>query len=466
MNEVAWIADRDLDAVQAGWMEREMRACAGAAPYLAERVRISRVEEGAGGFAGGAYVEGGAVVRVELSADAGPSILAHEIGHAWAPAGPDFLREGIAGALGTCGVGALHGARARSSCGPDTYAALSVPVRSWTRCADASCGGDPAARAQMEAAYLASEQLVRTWLAAGGTVGDLVSDGVVDWSRVDLALEGRGLVDLLDATWDPPALARQLSDEDCDGQTYAAERAAGTDPTRWDSDGDGWWDGVAPRPGYVPLPADGSPICLTGAASPTIVRFWTDLDQRGWLRLAGGAPLGPGAHLVRRPGPLVARVVAPGSAGGAAVAWEPREGPLCRASGEATVWTEEAGLEGWVRSVHQAAAWAGPHRVSVRLVSDGEFGFERPGYTVVVPVSALDRHRDGAAYAAALAQGWSLARDLDPRSAARAVAAFADARAPGRPSPIEVSAEDRREWSRTAAACEGGWTAVLTGTCG
>ena len=53
-----------------------------------------------------------------------------------------------------------------------------------------------------------------------------------------------------------------LSDKDLDGQPWLAEILSGTDPNRWDSDGDGWWDGASAAPvGAVPLPPDGTAVC-------------------------------------------------------------------------------------------------------------------------------------------------------------------------------------------------------------
>lgn len=53
-----------------------------------------------------------------------------------------------------------------------------------------------------------------------------------------------------------------LQDEDLDALSDLYEALAGTDPTRWDTDGDGWWDGATPVPGAVPLPRNGRPVCL------------------------------------------------------------------------------------------------------------------------------------------------------------------------------------------------------------
>lgn len=432
MSEVAWIADRSGDAEQAEWLERALRACAGAAPHLAEKVVIRRVTP-RGGFAGGAVVHDRVVVRLDLRDDASDTILAHEIAHAWAPVAADFIGEGVAGALGTCAMRAMSGVRARASCDPGVYRALPADVRGWQRCAEAACGGDDAARREMEAVYAASEQYMRALLDAGVPVTTFVSaDGVADWDRLDAAAIAVGHAELVDATHaaDPSWLGWLLSDVDCDGQPRASELRAGTDPDRWDSNGDGWWDGAHPRTGWIPLPPDGFPVCLSGTADTTAtwVRVWSDLDATGAVRLGGGPPLGPGSHLVFRPGPLVGRVLADGTGGGAAVWVDAASGPLCRSSVVFTVWTDEPALAADVARVFDASVGL-EKRAAVRLVSTGDFAFERPGYTVVVPLDRVPDGRTGPIWVAALAEGWRAAAALDNTAAVTAAFAWADQRA-------------------------------------
>jgi hypothetical protein len=69
------------------------------------------------------------------------------------------------------------------------------------------------------------------------------------------------VAELLDA--DADAWRAALSDPDRDGLTTLHERLLGTDPARWDSDGDGWWDGaVVPEAPARPLFLDETFACF------------------------------------------------------------------------------------------------------------------------------------------------------------------------------------------------------------
>jgi hypothetical protein len=101
-----------------------------------------------------------------------------------------------------------------------------------------------------------------------------------------------------------------LGDEDDDGLGAIDEALGGTDPARWDTDGDGWWDGAPAslrRPGRSGLPPSFSVACTGRAAGPlgALVRVWDGAASDSPLVWVDGEPLRIGDHAApRAPVPL------------------------------------------------------------------------------------------------------------------------------------------------------------------
>ena len=138
---------------------------------------------------------------------------------------------------------------------------------------------------QVQAAYAGS---LRFFLAMGEIVppADLFAAGAMDWTRVRalLAKDPRGapLLAALDGGVDAERDA--LADPDQDGVTTVVETMQGTDPNRWDTDGDGWWDGrpASLPPGALPVPHDSSRICPHKLAGEGATRLIVGGNLRGF----------------------------------------------------------------------------------------------------------------------------------------------------------------------------------------
>ncbi len=116
--------------------------------------------------------------------------------------------------------------------------------------------------------------------------------GRVEGGALAAAADLDGLLELLskvpqaatmlrdEAAWDAG-----LSDGDGDGLTALAEALAGSDPERWDSDGDGWWDGAPSRitDAAQVLPRDGTFACM-----PVSPKREERAVRHTWRRAADG----------------------------------------------------------------------------------------------------------------------------------------------------------------------------------
>lgn len=71
-----------------------------------------------------------------------------------------------------------------------------------------------------------------------------------------------------------------LSDVDLDGLTNLEESFLKTDPGRWDTDGDGWWDGQQPVPGAVAVRPMGGEVCLGVLPSRNFYRVRSGGQER------------------------------------------------------------------------------------------------------------------------------------------------------------------------------------------
>lgn len=309
----------------------------------------------------------GVLWRIDLNTveDRHREVVVHEVSHAWVSDGPVALVEGAAELLADCivrgdpGLAPLQYDDGRSLDGlPD--------LRAWTRPGDDVPTELHAVRTD---AYLGAARFLRT---AADLLPErsLWSGPTLSWDTLRDDLRGAGargeeLLAALDGGVETQREA--LADDDRDGLTRLQERWRGTDDGRFDTDGDGWWDGAAPAVGAVVVPLDGSPVCAGGG----VLRVGDD---------ARGEAL-PVVVLEERPGGVaLARLSDLPPAASTGGWWMTRAVGVhgaCADGRRATVWAEDPALASLVPSVQAALGEAllqaerrfgpGPDRVAVAL---------------------------------------------------------------------------------------------------
>lgn len=233
--------------------------CAGMEAPAADTVPIELGDPG-GGFAGRAYFEGGRLTRIRAT-KVDPENLAHEVAHAWSVGGPAALDEGGADLLAEC-----MSRRRPDVFPPPSPSALDdlQDLSTWE-----NTDYDTTSRS---ATYAASYQLFQ--LAATVLPERSLWRRGWTWESFDahLVTDGGTLGEQLIAVLQGGAAAQRaaLTDADGDGLASVLETAGGTDPARWDTDGDGWWDGAPSTlpSDAVPLPRARTPRCSGKRAGP------------------------------------------------------------------------------------------------------------------------------------------------------------------------------------------------------
>ena len=220
-----------------------------------------------GGFLGLAHWDAEGVYLIEL--DAKPErmaeVIVHEVAHAWIQAGPPTLVEGRTELLADCIVDKRPGlANLQWDDGRTLH--RMPDLLSWNNMEDHG----PALLADARTdAYLGAARMVRV-ASLLLPEGALWNAEPMTWESFRAALatvdHGDRLLKILDGGAEAQRTA--LEDADLDGLPLLAELILQTNPNRWDSDEDGWWDGAALGVPHmaVALPFDGSPMC-TGLAS-------------------------------------------------------------------------------------------------------------------------------------------------------------------------------------------------------
>lgn len=278
-----FVADHPEDAgiAHRAWLAAE--ACTGWSGRAHEQVELVRGRVRLG-FRGLASEDEGGLFRVDLDAEDPDlaEVIVHEIAHAWVSHGPTALVEGRTELLADCiamrapGIAPLQW--------DDGRVLPNLPaLKTW----DAGDGLGPSVNPlQRTDTYLGAARLVRLAALVLPERALWPEEDELDWDDLDRMLAESGepakpIRALLGASG--PEQARALSDQDGDGLPELGEQIFQTDPTRFDTDGDGWWDGASVRPGTRPLPFDGTPVC-TGWATPpvgTTVRLQTGGNLRG-----------------------------------------------------------------------------------------------------------------------------------------------------------------------------------------
>lgn len=418
----------------------------------------------------------GVMVDVHLRADATPDVLAHEIGHAWIHEGPRGLQEGRTELLALC----------VQQKDPDTFGvfreadvdlARLTDITTW----DAAVRGSDQDDQTIFTHYVVGFRLLRLLAEVVGA-GELLRPEVTGWEQVTRLVEAQGergaaLLALLRGGVE--VQRRELGDGDLDGLMNIEEAPLGLDPTRWDTDGDGWWDGATEKPaGAQPFPRDGSPLCLAAVPAgaglvptrlggrlagenlvnptPTTVDrgtlfSWTvnwDTRPGGVWLLPMGEGLTPNPRCASRPG-LVARANVDVPAG----VLDRLAGAVQRESG---------------RLLEQTKV---PASKVVLTVSAGEgllvrenppFGVRADWRTVRVPVSWLTGDIDALALQVA-ALGLVPDRSRVGQGQAAALAHLLGAAAT---PALDAAPYDWRPWLKEAERCDTGWTGVLEKRCG
>lgn len=376
-----------------------------------------------GGYLGRALHDGGlSLIELSVDSERADEVIVHEVAHAWVSDGPTALAEGRAELLADCMT------RRRPGLAPlqwdDGRDVLAMPrLQSWTTGHE----HEPLVLGDARTdAYIGAARFVRT---AAEVVDPrlLWSPEGLDWSGLETLLSaagerGEALLALLEA--DVQTQRHQLSDHDRDGRPAVSERLNQTDPTRWDSDGDGWWDGARPPAGAVPVALDGSPICLgVGAGdTPARARIVTGGDLRG-VPLPGVRPLGDVADdgsILLGPGqPLVARWALPTNdvSGGlwVSAAGELEASSACQTTALATVWSLDGRHSSLVAvltdAIDEAAETAahvwGPATGRIALALGGKTSTVRDG-VVHLSERDLDDPQAAARLAVAVHRAWTM----------------------------------------------------------
>ncbi len=294
--------DADLsELAQRVW--RSGVACTGWEPAHAAEVPIAEAELDWAN--GAATLNDRGLSSIRLSPHHGPwthptLALPHEVAHAWSHSTSSGLSEGTAEVLAECIAQRLG---LNTSTGP-ALPELVLDLRTWKPEAAGSAE-------QRSAGYELARRFARARLLLFGpeALWGQAAPSNLDQLRVDLRARGRSgahLLALLDA---PTALRDFLLDRDHDDVPDGVEALLGTDPERWDSDGDGWWDGaqIADREGLTPLPPSRDPVCLPAADGFELrdgpVAWTRSLEQwtgDRWVPWLSVGPALPPARVVRR----------------------------------------------------------------------------------------------------------------------------------------------------------------------
>ena len=384
---------RDATTAQSAWPAAV--ACTGREALAHPQVTIAR-DLPVGWPEGRGVRDEAGLAEFHVHANAPSIVVVRELARAWVPAGPAPLVEGRAELLAECVQSRLTGV----SLADDRFDLVGMPdLRSWTE--DAAKGWTDA---QHDADACAARRLLRAASAAVPRERFWATDAL-DWAgfRAILGEDPAGQKVLAVIDGDAKSQWKGLSDLDLDGLVAVQEAILGTDPTRWDTDGDGWWDGARKdRPARaVPMPHDGTPTCTgfipnTGTARavsggnvrrPPVWVSATDAvaPEAALHRLASSAPdarLYPGGEWIEVQGDDLV------------------PDPYCVATPGFTVLVEDTDATIYAHPLADALAvavtranallGAPPIRVYARLGGDTLAAQNSPdGVSVTVPVAAL-----------------------------------------------------------------------------
>ncbi len=273
----------DVAVARAAWSAAEV--CTGRPGLAKAEVEIVH-RTIPGGYLGVAHTDpDGHLIRIDLNTEPERhrEVLVHEVAHAWVSQGPLGLVEGVAELLSDCMVAHTPGlATLQFDDGRDLTGL--VDLRTWEAPGAHRTESLGAIRTD---AYVGAARLMRS-AALVLEDGALWPEGGLTWPRLMAMLEDAGEPGnqvLTALRGGASAQRKALADRDLDGVPAVAEAILGTRDDRFDTDGDGWWDGaVAGRApaGAVAVPLDGSPVCSGWAAErATAVQVYAGGNLRG-----------------------------------------------------------------------------------------------------------------------------------------------------------------------------------------
>lgn len=287
-----------------------------------------------------------------------------------------------------------------------------------------------------------------------------------------------------------------LADLDQDGLAALGESLLGTDPTLWDTSGDGWWDG-ARRPELteaVPLPRDGLAVCLAAGGNGPMGGVVLDVggNLRGievptasLLMKTRQVDLVTGSNYHRVPSGRPAVVRLSGelgkSTGGVWVAPVGSEAQIrtgCMADDRMVVWASNPSQRKSVQEFHtlsvaahkKAEVLLGPTRVPL-TVQLGDPASWVEGNTVGLSLEALAWAETSGRldWLAALAVAmWRTDARLEASLRYEQAEALARALVEDAPEDLVVAENwiEVNQWTRVAEDCESGWRGLLVdGAC-
>lgn len=468
--------DDDVRLAKLAW--EGAAACTGRKAKASPEVKITRaLPESRPVIA--ARFDGEVLAGVFLHKDDVPFALAMGIARAWVGEAPPPLLHLRAQLLAEC-VAARHPAEFGVLHDLPTELAEMPDLRSWGQAGQELADGPPKRDAYAGALRL-GHAVGQVLPAAGAWNGAWPT-----WDALLAALDGAGdKARPLAAALRGGAEAQRavLADLDGDGLVGVEETWAGSDPARWDSDGDGWWDG-APKvhpANAVPLPHDRSPVCFKDAPGGD-----TRFDVGGGGSLRGVAVPDPYARAVKADVLLGLSALHATFNGGVWVTpgGTPAVNAGCSMTPRATVRVQgelgaaqldalHAALDR-ARAKYEAAMGPGTQRFTVEF-NAGEMllrGAARDGYvSVVVPFdvakSALKPGKEDALaeQIAALHFTWTAPSPLF-RTADAAAALYVAVSKPAKGSGLLQADPARVEaWNKAAAACGAGWKGLADASC-
>jgi len=310
----------------------------------------------------------GRLHQIDVATDGARSaeVIVHEVSHAWISDGPVALVEGTAELLADCIATRLHGAAPLQwDDGRDLSGLPDLVV--WAPAVEQEPNELGVIRTD---AYLGAGRLLRT-TALIVPPAELWADASLYWPelRTALAHQGEKGAMLLAAIDTGGAGQREaLADADHDGLSALAEQWIGTSDDRFDSDGDGWWDGAQPPPDAFAVPLDGTPICtgrmagaegagvivasggtLRGEGLPSVVARPSS-RPRGWSGSTGEWAGAPRLSFVPAGDSLLVQLDAPAGPTTAGAVWATVDGAGltadagCRSTATTTVWAADPTL--------------------------------------------------------------------------------------------------------------------------
>ncbi len=212
---------------------------------------------------GDAYItsKGLKEISLKVAPEHRTHMMVHEVSHAWVSdrgGAPAAIAEGLTELLVECiGRAQPHlGLEPRDEFRPSD--ALTIDLIAWDNADDYTdefnlAGYDGSVRLMRLAAAIVPETslwpadltVVQDWSWFWRTIATAVPAGDVHQAALDAA--------------GPSAL---LLDIDGDSLPTGTELEVGLDPWKWDTDGDGWYDGAVPVEDATPIPLTGERVCM------------------------------------------------------------------------------------------------------------------------------------------------------------------------------------------------------------